>query len=401
MKNGFKLEWKTCFRIGASIFALYLCIYFFPSVLGVLKAILSAAFPLTVGLAIAYIVNILMSFYERLYFPKTEKRFLIKTRRPICLFGAYATLIAAIALIIVLIIPQLVSCASVLVAKVPEAITDLITKLDENGLITDKLFHEIENIDWRSRIEQLINIFTSGIGSAFDILVSTVSAVVSAVITAFLAIIFSIYLLISRDRLIDQTDRLFKRFLKEGIYKKTIRVLKVFNDCFRKYIIGQCTEAIILGLLCTLGMWIFRLPYATMIGAFVAFTALIPVAGAYIGGAVGAFMIFTESPAKALGFIVFLIILQQLEGNLIYPKVVGSSMGLPGIWVLAAITVGGGIMGITGMLISVPIAAAVYRFLGESVRNGKRNKSAPDSNSDPTAATEPPLTADDNGNETL
>lgn len=374
MKKGFKLEWKTCFRIGASIFALYLCIYFFPSVFGIFKALLNAAVPLIIGLVIAYIVNILMSFYERFYFPKTKKRFLIKTRRPICLLGAYATLIAAVALIIVLIIPQLVSCVGVLVAKIPEAVTDIGKKLDENGIITDKLFDEIKNIDWRARIEQLIGILKSGIGSAFDIVVSTVSAVVSTVVTAFLAIIFSIYLLFSRDKLIDQADRLFRHFSKESFYKKAVRVLHTLNDCFRKYIIGQFTEAVILGALCTLGMWIFRLPYATMIGAFVAFTALIPVAGAYIGGAVGAFMIFTESPVKALGFIVFLIILQQLEGNLIYPKVVGSSMGLPGMWVLAAITVGGGIMGITGMLISVPIAAAIYRFLGESVKNDPRRK---------------------------
>lgn len=373
MKNGFKLDRKTCFRICASIFALYICIYFFPSVLGVLKALLSAAIPLIIGVAIAYIVNILMSFYERFYFPKTQKRFLIRTRRPLCLFGAYATLIAAIALIIVLIIPQLVSCVSVLVAKIPEAITDIGKKLDENGIITDKLFDEIKNIDWRARIEQIIGLLTSGIGSALDILVSTVSTVVSFVINSLLAIIFSIYVLFSKDKLINQCDRLFRRFSKESFYKKAVRVLHTFNDCFRKYIIGQCTEAVILGLLCTLGMWIFRFPYATMVGAVVAFTALIPVAGAYIGGAVGAFMIFTESPVKSLGFIVFLIVLQQLENNLIYPKVVGSSMGLPGIWVLASITVGGGIMGIPGMLISVPFAAAIYRFLGESVRNDPKN----------------------------
>ena len=144
--------------------------------------------------------------------------------------------------------------------------------------------------------------------------------------------------------------------------------LPSWDDCFHRYIVGQCTEAVILGVLCTVGMLIFRFPYAPMIGALIGFTALIPVAGAYIGAAVGAIMILTVSPLKALLFLVFIVVLQQLEGNLIYPKVVGKSIGLPAIWVLAAITVGGSLMGIAGMLISVPITAALYRLLKEDMR---------------------------------
>ena len=147
-------------------------------------------------------------------------------------------------------------------------------------------------------------------------------------------------------------------------------MLHTFSDSFHKYIVGQCTEAVILGGLCAIGMGILGLPYATMIGALVAFTALIPVAGAFIGGAVGAFMILMVNPIQALIFIVYLVVLQQLEGNIIYPKVVGSSMGLPAIWVLAAVTVGGGVMGIMGMLIGVPIAATAYRIIHNDV-NGK------------------------------
>ena len=145
---------------------------------------------------------------------------------------------------------------------------------------------------------------------------------------------------------------------------------------FRRFLVGQCTEAVILGLLCMAGMLLFRFPYATMVGALIGFTALIPVAGAYIGAGVGAFMIFTVSPVKALLFLVFIVVLQQLEGNLIYPKVVGSSIGLPGIWVLAAVTVGGGILGIFGMLLAVPLAAACYQMVREDVR--KRTASLPE-----------------------
>ena len=158
-----------------------------------------------------------------------------------------------------------------------------------------------------------------------------------------------------------------RNYLKPTWNTKITHWLGVLNDCFRKYITGQCLEAVILGILCCIGMAIFQFPYAMMIGTLIGFTALIPVAGAYIGAAVGAIMIFTVSPIKALFFLIFIIVLQQLEGNLIYPKVVGSSIGLPALWVLAAVTIGGGLMGVLGMLIGVPIAAALYRLIREDL----------------------------------
>ena len=154
--------------------------------------------------------------------------------------------------------------------------------------------------------------------------------------------------------------------------KRLLYGLRIFNESFRGYIVGQCTEAVILGVLCVVGMLIFRFPYAGMIGSLVGFTALIPVAGAYIGAAVGAVMILTQSPLKALLFGVFLVILQQLEGNLIYPRVVGRSIGLPALWVLAAVTVGGSLMGIPGMLLGVPITAALYRLIREDMSRRER-----------------------------
>jgi predicted PurR-regulated permease PerM len=164
-----------------------------------------------------------------------------------------------------------------------------------------------------------------------------------------------------------------KKFIPEKWYEKTTHVIGVLNESFRKYIIGQCTEALILGTLCTIGMLILRIPYASMIGALVGVTALVPIAGAYIGALVGGFIILTESPIKALVFIIFIVVLQQIEGNIIYPKVVGFSIGLPGIWVLAAITIGGGIFGIYGMLIAVPLAATVYKLLKEHVNRAPLN----------------------------
>ena len=157
-------------------------------------------------------------------------------------------------------------------------------------------------------------------------------------------------------------------YLPKETCRKIRAVVKTMDECFHNYIVGQCTEAVILGVLCILGMLLFRLPYATMVGTLVGFTALIPVAGAYIGAAVGAFMILTVSPAKALVFLIFILVLQQLEGNIIYPRVVGQSIGLPAIWVLAAVTVGGGLFGVVGMLLGVPLAATAWKLLGKDMK---------------------------------
>ena len=362
-----KIDWKTCLKIGISVFILYLCIHFLPSVLGFLNALLGAATPLIIGGILAYLLNILMSFYERYYFPKSKKAIVAKTRRPLCMTSAILTLVAIVSLVVGLVVPELISCVTLLVSKLPSFITFLIDKAEELNALPEEIISALEAVDWNSRIEQLFGFLTSGIGNVVNILINTVFSVFSGIITAFLSIIFAIYLLTSKDSLKSQLSRVAKRYLKSGIYEKTAYVLSVLDNSFHRYIVGQCTEAVILGALCTVGMLIFQLPYATMIGALIAFTALIPIAGAYIGAILGAFMIFTVSPIKALVFLIFIIVLQQLEGNLIYPKVVGSSIGLPAFWVLTAVTLGGGVLGISGMLLGVPLAATLYRIIKADV----------------------------------
>lgn len=362
-----KIEWKSCFKIGLSIFLLYLCIHYWEKVAGFASTFLGAAVPLIAGCAIAYIINILMSFYERHYFPKSNKEIIKKIKRPVCLTASIITLAAVIALIIGLVVPQLISCVELIIAELPAAIKKVIDWINGLNIVPDDIMSMITSIDWQSRIGQIVEMLTSGIGSVMDVVITTVSSVVSGVLTVVLGLIFAVYLLIGKDKIGKQIDRVFTHYLKESWYKKIKYVISVFDECFHRYIVGQCTEAVILGLLCTVGMLILRLPYAAMIGAFIAFTALIPIAGAYIGAEVGAFIILMESPFKALVFLIFIVILQQVEGNLIYPRVVGSSMGLPGIWVLAAITVGGGVMGITGILLSVPVAATFYRLLKNNI----------------------------------
>lgn len=362
-----KLKWQTCFRVVVSLFVLFLCIQYWPSAANFLSMAFSAAAPLFIGCVVAYLVNILMRFYEKHYFPNTGKGVLTKSRRPVCMLAAFITLIAVVVLVIWLIVPQLASCVQLLLVEIPAAVQELIAWGRANGVIPENILDMLGQIDWRGRINQIVSVLTTGIGSATEILITSVSFVFSGVVTALLSAIFAIYILSGKEKMASQFSRLGNRYLKPAWLCKVRYILDTMNDCFHKYVVGQCVEAVILGGLCTVGMLILRLPYAVMIGAVIAFTALIPVAGAYIGGGIGAFIILMESPVKALIFLIFLVVLQQLEGNIIYPRVVGSSLGLPAIWVLAAVTVGGGVMGIPGMLLGVPLAATVYRLISRDV----------------------------------
>jgi predicted PurR-regulated permease PerM len=271
-------------------------------------------------------------------------------------------------MVILLVIPELTSCVKFLLSEIPPVIEQLLKSQWVADILPADLLSQLSAIDWQSYASKLLQIVTSGLGSAMGVVVTAVSSVFSAIVTAFISIIFSVYLLSGKETLLSQSKRLLRNYLPAKWESRILHWLSVLNDCFRRYIVGQCTEAVILGVLCIIGMLIFQFPYAVMIGTLIGFTALVPVAGAYIGAGVGAIMILTESPVKALLFLVFILVLQQLEGNLIYPKVVGKSIGLPAIWVLAAVTIGGALMGILGMLIGVPIAAAIYRLVREDLQ---------------------------------
>lgn len=368
-----KLDWKTCWKIALSAFLLFLAIRFWPAAAGLLTTLAGAAAPLLIGCIIAYVVNLLMAVYERWYFPRTDRPRLIKSRRPLCMLSAFITVAAIIAVVVILVVPQLVSCIKLLIADIPAAADYLIAQLDKLDFVSDDLVAALESIDWKSRLDQILE----SLGSVMDIVMTAILSVFNGVVTTVLAMIFAVYLLASKEKLSRQFDRLLHHGLRSRLYDGVLYVLNVLNDCFRKYIVGQCTEAVILGSLCTVGMLIFGFPYATMIGALIAFTALIPVAGAYIGAGVGAFIILMVAPIKALWFLIFILILQQIEGNIIYPKVVGSSLGLPALWVLAAVTIGGGLFGIAGMLLGVPLAAAVYRILREHIPPKPQPEPAP------------------------
>ena len=370
-----KINRSTAVKALGIIFAFYLLIYYWEKAEVLLGKLVSAFSPVVIGFAIAYVLNILMSFFEGHYFPRwSSKKVVAKTRRPVCLISAILTLVAIIALIIALIVPELVKCVRLLVSEIPPAIEKLLETSFINKIIPEETMSVLLSVNWQEHIAGLMSVVTTGIGDAAAMLVTAITSVFSLVITAFLSVIFAIYLLMSKEYLTNQLKKIAKHYISEKNTYKIKHILAVSNDCFRRYIVGQCTEAVILGVLCAFGMVVLGIPYAGMIGALIGLTALIPIAGAYIGAGAGAIMILSVSPVKALFFIIYIIVLQQIEGNLIYPKVVGKSIGLPAIYVLLAITVGGGLAGIGGMLLGVPITSVIYSLVKEDIET-KEEKS--------------------------
>lgn len=369
---------KKYIAIGAVAVAVFLIIYYWTAVSDALALGIAAAMPLLVGVVMAYVINILMCFYERFYFKNSKKVWLNKSRRGTCIVLSLVTVVAILAVVIGIVVPEFVSSIELLVKEVPGVLNKAYLWVIQNEDIKPFLDPEVLNaqIDWQKMIKDIIDVVVTGAGGVMNSALNIASSLFSFAAQALIGFIFAMYLLLNKEKVLGQFNKLFRVYLKDKVRDKMEYFFTVANETFKSYIVGQCTEAVILGVLCAIGMLIFGFPYAGMTGAVIGVTALIPVAGAYIGAAVGAFMICTVSPLKAVLFIVYIVVLQQLEGNLIYPKVVGSSIGLPGMWVLAAVTIGGGIMGIPGMLFGVPLAATLYKLLRADVNHKLKNTAA-------------------------
>lgn len=352
---------------------LILCIKYSDGILNFVGLLSSLVTPLMLGCGIAYILNILVIRIEKIPFFCNKGRFLYKIRRPVSILGSLAVIFAIAALIILIVIPQLLQAIGVIAKEIPTVASQITAWLSSSDRDWPQLqkFLKSLNVNWPQLFQKAAAYLTNGLTSVFSSTVYILSTIGSIVVTIVVALIFSIYILSGKEKLFHQFQTLAKTYLKETVYNKLSLIMETAHDTFTKFIVGQCTEAVILGSLCTAGMLLLRFPYATMIGTLVGATALLPVVGAYLGAAVGAFMIVTVDPLKAAGFLIFIVILQQLEGNLIYPRVVGSSVGLPGIWVLAAVTLGGGLGGIVGMLLAVPVTATVYKLIQKDVQKRK------------------------------
>lgn len=379
-----KLEWKTCFKAIVSAAILFLFIHFVDSIFAALGIVMNALNPLIAGLIIAYVVNIPTSFYEKHYFPNSEKKAVAKSRRPVCMLLGYLTIVLVIVLVLLLVIPQFVSCIKTFIDQLPSLVLQILENKTIVGLLPDAVIEWLEGIDWNeiaSNVSSIVGIISLLSASLTDVIsdiqgtVNTVTSVaptvVSALSTVLVGIVFSVYFLSAKDRILGQLRKLSKTYLKPKWHERIYYVLGTLNESYHGYIVVQCTEAVLLGTLCTIGMLILGLPYPTMIGALIGLTALIPIVGAWIGTIIGAFMILTVSPIQAVIFVLFILVLQFIDNYFIYPKIVGRSIGFPSVWVLAAVSIGGGLFGIPGMLICVPLFSAIYKLIKTDV--GKRN----------------------------
>lgn len=320
-------------------------------------------FPILLGIIMALILNVPMRPIEKHLPAKMGK-----AKRPVAIVLSLVLILGIFTGIAFLVIPEIADTVR-LTAQIVLSGLDQAASWEQTADFSRMPFGEyLEqiDIDWIALKDSLEQWILSRREVWFRQAAGAVSSVASGVINFFIGLIFSIYVLAGKEKLKSQTLRLIHAWLPQRFGDTLVHIISVCNHSFRNFIAGQATEAVILGTLCTIGMLVLRLPYAPMIGALVGVTALIPIVGAFVGTIVGAFLILTESPFQALVFVVFLLILQQLEGNLIYPRVMGARIHLPAIWVFAAVTVGGNLAGPVGMLLGVPAASAAYELLREA-----------------------------------
>lgn len=372
-----KLVSKWLIGIFTACILIYLSAGHMSTIANALTWLFNLVFPLFLGCIFALIFNVPMRPIEKHLFRKSINSKIRKMRRPLAILLSFLLIFGVFVGIAFLVIPELLNAVRIVVESLNNGMDHL--ALMDNSLDWSRIPYGTElskiDIDWLQLKLQLQHWFEGVSNTIMNNAVTALGSVAGSLVDFFIALVFSVYILSNKEKLKRQVFRLIDAWLPKHIGNIITHVSSVCGDTFHHFIIGQATEAIILGTLCTIGMLILRLPYAPMIGSLVGVTAIVPYVGAYIGAFVGAFMIFTVSPFKALLFLIFLIILQQVEGNVIYPRVVGSKINLPAMWVLAAITVGGNLAGPAGMLLGVPAASSAYALLREATeRKELKNK---------------------------
>ena len=341
-----------------------------------LTFIVSMLAPFLIGGAIAFILNVPMrSIEDRLFSsPKIQKKLSAPLRRIISLLLTFVFVAIIIALLVLVIAPQLATTIAGLGVTIQEFIGRVIVfaeaQVDSNPQLMEwlsSLTIDWRSIDWEGILAKVMNFLKNGAGDVLSSTISVAKSFVSGITTTFIAFVFSCYLLLQKEKLGLQFRKAIYALLPKNTAKRIVEISALSHRIFASFITGQCIEAIILGGMFFITMTILRMPYALLVGCLIAVTALIPIVGAFIGCGVGAFLILMVSPTQALIFVIMFLVLQQIEGNLIYPHVVGSSVGLPSIWVLAAVSIGGNLMGVVGMLIFIPLVSVIYTLFREFV----------------------------------
>ena len=350
---------------------LVVALWKFDVVLGVLKTIWDIIFPFVLGGAIAFLTNVPMSFLEKKIFENVKKKNKIvrKLKRPISLILTIVLVVGVIALVMFGVIPQLTRTMGTLVTSINDFIPQMQSWIGEFFHNNQEIMNLVDQIEFDpdQAIKWGISLLGNGAGNMMNTTMSAVGSIVSGVATFFIAFSFACYILFQKEKLHIQIRKVFFAFLPRQKADTFLKVCSLTYRTFANFIAGQCLEAVILGSMFVVTLSILRMPYALLIGILIAFTALIPIFGAFIGCAVGSFLIFMVNPQQAILFVIVFLVLQQIEGNLIYPHVVGESVGLPSIWVLAAVTIGGSLMGIVGMLVFIPLLSVIYTIFREFV----------------------------------
>jgi len=343
----------------------------FRSLIGILS-------PFLLGSAIAFVLNVPMRAIERHVF--SEKTRMKKLRRPLALVLTLLAVVGVLTLAGLVIGPGIKNAVMSLADQLPSALARLQEQFMELEVYLPQLeaFATEMSIDWNELSQKAVELLQTWGGSLISSGSGLVGGVVSGVTTFVIGLIFSFYLLVQKEKLARQGRQVLYALLPERRADRALEILRLANRTFSNFLSGQCLEAVILGALFVVAMTIFRMPYALLIGVLIALTALIPIVGAFIGCIVGALLIAIVSPVKALIFVAMFLVLQQLEGNLIYPHVVGSSVGLPSIWVLAAVTLGGSLMGIIGILLFIPLCSVLYALFRSHVKQRLAEKRVPE-----------------------
>jgi len=379
---------KKIIMILAAAFLMLWAVINYQKVFTFAKYLLILLNPLIIGIAIAFILNVCVRSIESRLFRLLDAhlgRIWNKARRPLSILLSIAFVTGIIVIITTMIVPEIRNAGKMLITEFPgywnnlqNMINDLTARFNLEDIVLPSLDINDENVSETLKKLMHSDISDKVFNTALDMTTSVIGVTASVITVTFnsiMGMVFAVYILFRKEILARQAKQIAYAYLPRKAADEALYIARLSNTMFSKFVTGQCTEAVIIGVLCFLGMTIFKMPYAPMISVLVGFTALIPVFGAFIGTAIGAFLILMISPVKAFWFIIFIIVLQQVEGDLIYPKVVGSSIGLPGIWVMLAVIVGGSSGGVLGMLVSVPISSVLYCLIGRSAKGRleKRN----------------------------
>nr|WP_318684122.1 AI-2E family transporter [uncultured Acetatifactor sp.] len=358
---------------------LVLIIIYSNAVVGGVVLAVNIAKPFLYGGAIAFVLNIPMRMIENKLLKKWKGKAAAKLKRPVSMILSILFVLFIITLVVSTVLPQVTATAAEVGRKIPEFAQQVIDMLDEfsqNYPELDKQVAKLERlqINWENLANSAIDFLKNGMTSMLTSTVTVASSIIGGVVNLFISLVFAIYILGQKEKLERQGRNIITAYFPKKAAGKILEVMALLYKNFSNFITGQCTEAVILGTMFVVAMTIFRMPYAFLVGVLIAFTALIPIVGAFIGCIVGAFLILIDDPILAVWFVVMFLVIQQIEGNLIYPKVVGNSVGLPSMWVLVAVSLGGSLFGVAGMLFFIPLFSTCYVLFRESVRSRNAEK---------------------------